>query len=114
MAKAKAKAKPKPEPKKVRKQLKIKDSARCKREAAEAVVLKTNDSEIAATHVLFRRDTDAAVDRCVRLKLGCYPRVQVDNNCNADGDDIATVVRWKKQSSEAPASTSLGPFGSRL
>ena len=40
MAKAKAKAKPKPEPKTVRKQLKIKDSARCKREAAEAVVLK--------------------------------------------------------------------------
>ena len=95
MAKAKAKAKPKPEPKKVRKQLKIKDSARCKREAAEAVVLKKDDSETAATRILFRRDTDAAVDRCVRLKLGCYPRVQVDNNCNADGDDIATVVRRK-------------------
>ena len=70
MAKSKAKPKPQADSKKVRKTLNIKESARCKREAAEAAVLKKDDTEAAQTRLLFRRDTDAAVYRCVRLRLG--------------------------------------------
>ena len=45
--------------------------------------------------MLRRRDTDQAVERAKRLKLGMYPRHQVDNNVDENGDNIDTVVRRK-------------------
>ena len=74
-----------------------KDLKAVKKESPKKVVKTRDKSKTPATsnqheegnsglgRVLFRRDTEHQIDRCTRLKLGMYPRQQVENNVNAAG-----------------------------
>ena len=41
-----------------------------------------------ATRRLFRRSSDEQAERAMRLKLGCYPQVQLNNNTDDDGRGV--------------------------
>ena len=52
------------------------------------------DSTSALTsRVLFRRNTDHQVDRCMQLKLGMYPRAQLEQHLNSSGKNIASAIK---------------------
>ena len=52
------------------------------------------DSTLALTsRVLFRRNTDHQVDRCMQLKLGMYPRAQLEQHLNSSGKNIASAIK---------------------
>ena len=67
------------------------------RSQALALVPKTKVEEehalMPATRVLFRRNTDHQVDRCMQLKLGMFPRRQLDHNRNSRGENVPTAIK---------------------
>ncbi len=56
---------------------------------AEAVV----EVGSSASRLLFRRATEDRVDRSIRNKLSMFPRQQLDNNTNEEGQSLVDVVR---------------------
>ena len=102
MGRAKAKAKATPEAPKAKKKVKPpKISARNAAASAAKVVLKKDQKEDnvkEGSRKLYRRDTEMTMKRCVRLKLGMFPRHQIDTNVDDNGDLIEKKVLIKLRS----------------
>ena len=95
MGKTKAKA-PAPVPLvPTKKKVHIKTSARLAEKESAIVALKKDCPSDVVGRKLDRRNTDQVSSRSIRLKLGMYPRSQIDGNVDDDGKTIDYKVKEK-------------------
>ena len=93
MGKTKAKA-PAPVPLvPTKKKVHIKTSARLAEKESAIVALKKDCPSDVVGRKLDRRNTDQVSSRSIRLKLGMYPRSQIDGNVDDDGKTIDCKVK---------------------
>ena len=55
-----------------------------KKKAMVGAEIVETQKKTTAPRILLRKRTDDAATRCVRLRLGMYPKTQVDNNVNSN------------------------------